>query len=306
MSCVEQPCAQPPADTDTSSPAPANDPPDLAPQRRWPPWSAPAALLTGLVLAAVGGLIVDIPAAVLGVDVSHHLPAGLEIADTAVQDAAFIAAAVIFAGMGGRAVSAWQFGLRPAPLRRCVVAVVLTIVAFFVFTAIWSALAEVSEKEKLLEQLGADRNAALLLASALLTCVIAPIGEEFLFRGYFFPALSNWHGWVLAAVVTGLVFGAIHVGSAPAVDLVPLAALGSALCVLYRRTGSLYPCIAAHVLNNSLAFGALEGWGAQTLLLMLAALAAAAGLALLLRAAGVITDPPAVLLGAPAAVPPTA
>ena len=51
----------------------------------------------------------------------------------------------------------------------------------------------------------------------------------------------------------------MHVGSAPVLDLVPLAVLGFGLCLLYRYTGSLYPCIAAHSLNNSLAFASLEG-----------------------------------------------
>jgi CAAX protease family protein len=77
------------------------------------------------------------------------------------------------------------------------------------------------------------------------------------------------------------------------VDLVPLAALGFALCLLYRYTGSLYPCIAAHSLNNSLAFGALEGWGWQIPVLMAGALAAIALLALGAQRAGVITAPPA-------------
>ena len=53
----------------------------------WPPWTAPVALVGGLVLAAVGGLIVDIPALAFGVKItSSHMPPGLEIADTVVQD----------------------------------------------------------------------------------------------------------------------------------------------------------------------------------------------------------------------------
>ena len=54
------------------------------------------------------------------------------------------------------------------------------------------------------------------------------------------------------------------------------------------------PLIATHAIDNSLAFGALEGWDAgQTVLLMLAALASITALGLLLRRAGVIGDPPA-------------
>jgi membrane protease YdiL (CAAX protease family) len=264
----------------------------------WRPWTAPAALAAGIVLAAVGGLIVDIPAAVLfavNLGSSSRLPGGLEIADTFVQDIAFVGAVVIFAQLGGRALSAWQLGLRPARLWPSVGAVLLTLVAFLLFTAIWAALVEADTKEELLKQLGTDQNAALLVASAALTCVMAPICEELLFRGYIFAALSNWRGWFPAALLTGLLFGGVHAGSAPLVDLVPLAALGFGLCVLYRWSGSLYPCIAAHVVNNSVAFGSMEGWGWETFLLMACALATVALLALALRRAGVLTDPPPVL-----------
>jgi membrane protease YdiL (CAAX protease family) len=262
----------------------------------WPWWTAPAALVGGLLLAAVGGLIVDIPAALFGVSITaSRLPGWLELLDTIVQDGAFVGAAVLFAHVGGRAVSAWQFGLRPPRLRwRSTALLILALlVAFLVFSEIWAELLEVHTKEKLLEQLGADEGTTLLLLSAALTCVIAPFCEEFLFRGFIYTALCNWRGPWPAAILTGLVFGGIHAGSAPAVDLIPLGALGFGLCLLYRRTGSLYPCIAAHSLNNSLAFGALENWGWQIPLLMVAALALIALLVLTLQRTGVITPPPA-------------
>src|SRR5271156_1769020 len=258
----------------------------------WPPWMAPAALLGGLVLAAVGGLIVDLPAAAFGVNItSSHIPAGLEIADTVVQDIAFILVAVLFARMGGRVVRSWQFGLRPPRMswRRVSGLILLLLVAFIVLSAIWSAAVH-PEKEKLLETLGSNEGATLLLLSAALTCVVAPICEEFLFRGFIFTALRSWRGTWPAAIITGLVFGGVHVGSAPVVDLVPLAALGFGLCLLYRYTGSLYPCIAAHSLNNCVAFGNLEGWHWQQVLVLIpAALAVMGLLALALIRAGVIT-----------------
>ena len=79
----------------------------------WPPWSAPIALLGGLALALVGGLIVDVPALALGVKISSsHTPPGITVADTVVQDVGFVLAAVYCAHIGGRAVRSWQFGLR--------------------------------------------------------------------------------------------------------------------------------------------------------------------------------------------------
>lgn len=260
----------------------------------WPWWMAPAALLGGLVLAAVGSLIVDLPAAALfGVSISSsHIPGGLEIADTAVQDVAFVLVAVLFARMGGRVVRSWQFGLRPPRVRRLwtVLLPFALLLVFVIFSVLWSGLLHESTKEKLLEQLGANEGATLLLASAVLTCVLAPIAEEFLFRGFIFTALRSWKGTWPAAIITGLLFGGVHAGSAPAVDLVPLAFLGFGLCLLYWITGSLYPCIAAHSLNNSVAYGSLESWSFwQVILLMGASLVLIRALVLVAKRAGLIS-----------------
>jgi CAAX protease family protein len=125
--------------------------------------------------------------------------------------------------------------------------------------------------------------------SAALTCVVAPICEEILFRGFIFVALRNWRGTLPAAVITGLLFGGVHAGAAPALDLVPLGILGFALCLLYRRTGSLYPCIVAHSLNNSIAFASLENWGWQAPVLVVSALAGIAALVQAAKRVGLIT-----------------
>jgi membrane protease YdiL (CAAX protease family) len=277
-------------------------PPDAQPSARlvdWPAWMAPVALIGGLVLAAVGGLVVDLPAIALGANLTtSHTPPGLAIADTFVQDVAFVLAAVFCAQLGGRAVRAWQLGLRPPRVGwwRASLRIVALIVLFIILDAIWGAVFN-PEKEKILEQLGSNEGAGLLVLGAALTCVVAPISEEILFRGFIFTALRSWRGMFPAAVITGVLFGAVHAGSAPVLDLVPLAVLGFGLCLLYRYSGSLYPCIAAHSLNNSIAFASLEGWGWQGFLALIAAsLAAVAALVLLFKRLGVIT-PEAVLVG---------
>src|ERR1700677_2261326 len=188
---------------------PSPSDPKRSPDMGWSPWTAALALIGGIVLAAVGALIVELPATLLfGVKVtSSHTPPGLEIADTVVQDIGFVLAAVYCAQLGGRVVRAWQFGLRPPGIgwRRTGGLVVLLLLAFIVLRAIWSAAVNAT-KEKLLEKLGTQEGASLLLLSAGLTCVVAPICEEFLFRGYMFTALRSWRGTWPAAVITGLVF----------------------------------------------------------------------------------------------------
>ncbi len=279
---------------DTAQLTLVEEPPRGPASNDWPAWTGFAVLAAALVLAAVGGLIVDIPALVLGVKItSEHTPPGLEFADTVVQDVVFVLTAIMFAQFGGRTVRSWQFGFRPTPLRRAVGLAALTIVAFFVFSAIWVVVLNVKEEDtKLLNALGTNETTLLLLASALLTTVIAPICEETLFRGYIFAALSKWRGWIPGAILTGVLFGAVHVGSAPVVDLVPLGVLGFALCFLYRRTGSIYPCIAVHSLNNSFAFAELEKWGWQIPVLMVGSLGLIAVIAWCAQRIGLISDVP--------------
>src|SRR5262249_50010446 len=157
----------------------------------WSPWYAPLALIAGLVFATVGSLIVDVPAAAFGVDVNaKHLPPGLTIADTAVQDVGFVLVAVFFAQIGGRALSPELFGLRPTRLRRAVWLGFLTLAGFFLFNLAWSAIFH-SEEEKLLEQLGVENSTLLLLLSAALTCGPDPLGEEVLLPGFSFTRPSS-------------------------------------------------------------------------------------------------------------------
>jgi uncharacterized protein len=264
--------------------------PARSPSTGWPWWTAFLALAGGIVLATVGGLVVDLPALAFGVKLTtEHTPPGISIIDTVVQDIGFVAAAVYCARLGGRAVRSWQFGLRRPGVGWpwAGTMVVLLIIVFLILSVIWSEVFS-PEKEKLLETLGSNEGTALLLSSAALTCVVAPICEEFLFRGYMFTALRNRVGTLPGALITGLVFGGVHVGSAPVLDLAPLAALGFGLCLLYRYTGSLYPSMIAHSINNSLAFSSLENWSWQIPVLLGGSLLAIGLVMLICRRVGLI------------------
>jgi membrane protease YdiL (CAAX protease family) len=278
----------PPPTTGFAYPHPGPPPelperPEGLPERapRWPPWTAPVALIAGFAVAIFGYILIGAIAGLAGADV-NHLPAGVDIAATVVQDAALIGSALMFARMTGRPRPA-QFGLRPAPVGSSAGWLALTWFGFFLFSVIWVAALGIHERDNLPDQLGADKSTLAMLAVAGLVCVVAPVAEEVFFRGYFFTALRNWKGVWPAAIITGVVFGAIHAGSAPVGYLVPLAVFGFGLCLLYWKTGSLYPCIVLHALNNSLAFGVSQHWGWQIPVLMLASLAV---IALLMRAVG--------------------
>ena len=93
--------------------------------------------------------------------------------------------------------------------------------------------------------------AAALTFQAL--AVWTPITEEIFFRGFIFVGLASRLGIRGAMVGGALVFSLFHMD--PGV-MIPIFITGLLLAWLYRRTGSLWPSIAAHAGQNALALGA--------------------------------------------------
>jgi len=83
-------------------------------------------------------------------------------------------------------------------------------------------------------------------ATWLAIVLVLPFGEELWFRGGLYGALRRVLSVPLAIAVSAAVFGFVH---DPAYML-PAAALGVALTLLYERTGSLAAPLAFHVLHN--------------------------------------------------------
>jgi membrane protease YdiL (CAAX protease family) len=78
--------------------------------------------------------------------------------------------------------------------------------------------------------------------------VLAPVAEEFIFRGVLFPFVKQL-GWPkLAWLGTSCLFALIH---GAATIFIPLFVLALALTWLYEKTGSLLAPIAAHSLFNA-------------------------------------------------------
>lgn len=226
---------------------------------RWKAWTAWVALVGGFAAAIAGALVIGIVAAAFGASLEEP-PPSVTITATYVQDLCLIGAAILVARLAAPPRPS-DFGLRPARLWSSLGWIAVLLVGFLVVTAAWVTLVGADDaQETLPQELGVDESDVALISVAILVCVLAPLAEEIFFRGYFFTALRSWRGLWPAALVTGLVFGVIHAGSSDPAFLVPLATLGAGLCLLYARTGSLYPCIAAHALNNSIAFGAALDW----------------------------------------------
>jgi uncharacterized protein len=82
---------------------------------------------------------------------------------------------------------------------------------------------------------------ALLMGS-----VLTPIGEEFFFRGVIANALQRYGGWV-CVLGSAAIFAVCH-GVNAVLPVAFIVGVGSAL--LLRRTGSVWPGVMLHALNN--------------------------------------------------------
>jgi membrane protease YdiL (CAAX protease family) len=258
----------------SSAPAPELQPPDHDARDRngSPPfrvWMAPVGLLLGFGLGILGSIAVDIVAAVGGSSLTHPTPAATIAADI-LFDLGFVAAAIYLTTIRGHA-SAADFGFRRVSPLLGAKAVALAALCYYGVTTVYSSLLLLHGKDKLPSELGATHSTAALVAASIFVCVVAPIAEEFFFRGFLFGTLRTWRiqiagrdvGTWFAAIVTGLLFGLAHTGSAASQYLVPLAFLGFVLCIVRWKTGSLYPCIALHSANNALALGVNQlSWSA--------------------------------------------
>ena len=244
-----------------SAVSPPPDPPELPEDARprWPWWYGPVGFLAG----AVTGLITaGIAWAALGVDDPGESP-GAIIVGTLLLDGSLVAVALLFASFVRRP-RPWHFGLRRTPFWPAVGWAALGIFSFYVFAAIYSVAVQPDVEQTVAEDLGADESTIGLVAAGFMIICVAPFAEEFFFRGFFYGALRTRFSIAAAAIIDGLVFGLIHFeGSTDGLLIVPpLAVLGVVFCLVYEQTRSLYPVIALHSINNSIAYAAQADGGA--------------------------------------------
>jgi membrane protease YdiL (CAAX protease family) len=231
----------------------------------WSWWAAPVAIIFGFILGSVGTLIVDVIGG-SGAGSVDHPTAVVSIIGDIVFDLCFVAAALVMVytgGVIGQLPSPAQFGFRRAHLRTAIVTFVVAAIAYYVVTDLYAAILNLHGKDKLPSELSNTHNHAAIVLTAVFVCAIAPMCEEFFFRGFLFGTLRKMRVAVagrdlsvpIAAIITGILFGLVHTGSASSQYLVPLGFLGFVLCIVRWRTGSLYPGMALHSANNALALG---------------------------------------------------
>jgi membrane protease YdiL (CAAX protease family)/ADP-ribose pyrophosphatase YjhB (NUDIX family) len=90
--------------------------------------------------------------------------------------------------------------------------------------------------------------ALLMLAGYFTLFILAGASEEIMFRGYILQNLREWHGTILAVVISSILFGLVHVLN-PNFNLfaaLNIALAGVAFCYAYLITGNLWLPLAFH------------------------------------------------------------
>lgn len=164
--------------------------------------------------------------------------------------------AAIFALLIGRDISVLEvFGLRRVGFFRALLlagwAILLLLPIFLLVTGIayefLGRQAEQQELVKVYQHATKTGKQDVVWQVAVAAVCIAPVTEEFLFRGYIYPVFKRIVGPMPAAFGTSILFAAIHNN---ALGFPGLTLLALALTLLYERTGSLVVPIFMHAWFN--------------------------------------------------------
>ena len=93
-------------------------------------------------------------------------------------------------------------------------------------------------------------SSSALILTFISICILTPISEELLFRGYILDSINRIHGKWPAILLSSLLFGLFHFDP----YIIGMAAIGGVIYGWIRiRTGSLIPGIVAHAMWNTMA-----------------------------------------------------
>ena len=90
-----------------------------------------------------------------------------------------------------------------------------------------------------------------VLYAFLVIVIAAPFIEELAFRGYLYGTLKPYVRWIIASLITSVLFGVVHGQLNVGIDTFLLSMV---LCYLRDKTGSIWSGVFVHALKNSIAF----------------------------------------------------
>ena len=164
-----------------------------------------------------------------------------------VQYAIILAIALALA----RGIAPATLGLRrPDSWPRAAGAILVALAAIWVLGAILNVFLKAGEEQGLVPNGWDSSRAAPFVANFVVVAIVAPIVEEFTYRGLGYAAVGSAYGALTAIVVTAIAFGLAH---GLVVALPVLSIFGAILAWLRYRTASIYPTIVLHGIFNGAA-----------------------------------------------------
>jgi membrane protease YdiL (CAAX protease family) len=243
----------------------APEPPRDLPPLGVPLWSPFLVVLAAFVAVLVVQILAATVVEVSGGDIEEVLDsdAGI-IGGTVVLDVSLVAFTVAVAAWLGSRPSPAAFGLRVPAWAPALGWTLLAYAAFWVVAIIVGIAVGEPEEQDIVADLKNEDSLLVLAGFAAMVCLLAPLAEEFFFRGFLLRVLHEKTNVVIAVAVTGVAFGLVHLPSGDWIGAIVLSLFGMALCVLFLLTSSLLPCIMLHAFHNSISFGftkELPWWG---------------------------------------------
>ncbi|MGZ8630285.1 MAG: CPBP family intramembrane glutamic endopeptidase [Actinomycetota bacterium] len=235
--------------------------PDGRPKVTWRFLPTIGMILLGFLL----GSIAATPIFALFGDTTEGGASGVsELAQGIVVDAVVLGVLVVWLNARHRG---WRDALRLVPRARvgrevaigAGLGIAVRIVAGIAVAVIVAALsAATGDEVSVPEQVTGDLQGFGLVVFALFAVVVAPVTEEFLFRGLIYRSIRDRYGVALGAIVSALLFGAIHFVAGEAwtgtVALqVTMVVTGLGLALVYEWRKTLLAPIAGHAAFNLIA-----------------------------------------------------
>lgn len=247
------------------APVPADRPDRPLPDLGAPAWAPFLAAVVGIIALLIVVAVVGLAVELTGGKSSDLDSDGFTIALTFAQDLVLVASAVgVVWWLGGKPTPA-AFGLRVPKWKPALAWTAGAYVAFWIAAIILQQVFGTPDDQQLVKELKAQDSLPVLIGFGTLVCIVAPLAEEFVFRGFLFRVLWERTNVGVAAAVSGALFGLVHKEAGPEwVGVMVLSVFGAILCFVFVRTVSLLPCIMLHSLHNSISFGVvkeLPWWG---------------------------------------------
>lgn len=246
------------------------------PTRQQPPrlpWPPVVAVIFVIVTYLVASVLGEVCLLLYGL-VNHWSVKHIEAWLTSSNVAQFFNVVIVYAALAG--LTFWFLRGHKVPLKAVgmvkpklrdlgvmIVGVPVYILGYAALLMIASALfpsINPNQQQQLGFNPGNDTTAMVLTFFSLV--VLPPLVEEFVMRGFLFTSLLKRYKFIVAALITSVLFATAHLQIGSGAPLLWVAAIDTfvlslVLCFMRYKTGSLWPGILLHAAKNTVAFLAL-------------------------------------------------